>query len=444
MEEKNNTFTNLPNVISGIDTLFYFYETNDAYDDFFLEILDQLEESKGRFDKRDISYSNKDLKVSINNQVFEFNGKAQGYYWFTHLDNYVTVGFKDNLTNRSLNDIQIQFTAVGIYTLGLKVLLRYVDELFKDVTTGYKPLTRVDLNMFVQSDLSWLQKDMFVSRKRLYTTHIKEVSSKYKLQTLYIGKQPFLLRLYDKKEELKNSPKKEMMYEYFLNNGFNREDDIFNIEFEMHRKHLKTYNIDTVDDLLGHAEKLFKESMDAIRLVDLSTISENSINTMNRYKAETHPLWKHISDSYQLKDFLALDMPLERLKRKNYAYTVSDAIKEHVAIARKFYVHGGVVDERHFEEVLEAYEKSKEPKYITTQSIHNENSSKEVVVTYETISEQVNIKELTDLELEKYIKILESYMIEPDLDLHVLIKKYQLASIELEFRGKLIQQEFPF
>lgn len=444
MEDSQNASTKLPNVISGIDTLYYFYESNYIYDDFFLDILNQLEESKGRFDKRDISYSNKDLKVAISNQVFEFNGKAQGFYWFTHLDNFLTVGFKDNLTNRSLNDIQIQFTAVGIYTLGLKALLKYTDGIFKKVATEYKPITRVDLNMFVQSDLSWFQKDMFVSRKRKYTTHLKEVSSKYKLQTLYIGKEPFLLRLYDKKEELKNSSKREMMYKYFLNNGFNREDDIFNIEFEMHRKHLKAYNIDTVEDLLGHAEKLFKESMDAIRLVDLSTISENSINSMNRYKAQTHPIWQHISDSYQLKDFLALDMPLERLKRKNYAYTVTDAIKDHLAIARKFYVHGGVVDRQHFEEVLEAFEKSKEPKYITTQSVHNEASSKEVVVTYETISEHVNLRELNNLELEKYIKTLESYMLEPDLDLHVLIKKHQLAFIELEFRGKAQQQEFPF
>ena len=107
-------------------------------------------------------------------------------------------------------------------------------------------------------------------------------------------------------------------------------------------------------------------------------------------------------------------------------------------------MHGGVVDSQHFEEVLEAYEKSKEPKYISTQSVHSETSSKEVVVTQETISEEVNLKELHTLELEKYIKILESYMQEPDLDLHVLIKKHQLAYIELEFRGKPIQQEFPF
>lgn len=439
--EEINTPTHYPKVISGIDTLYYFYGSNDLYDDFFVDILDQLEDSKGRFDKRDISYSNKDLKVAISSQVFEFNGKAQGFYWFTHLDNFLTVGFKDNLTNRGLNDIQVQFTAVGLYTIGLKALLRYADDIFKEVTTGHKPITRVDLNMFVQSDLSWLDKDMFVSRKRQYTTHLKEVSSKYKLQTLYIGKEPFLLRLYDKKEELKTSKKSEMMYEYFLNHGFNREGDIFNIEFEMHRKYLKTFNIDTVDDLLGHAEKLFPEAMDAIRLVDLSTISENAVNTMNRYKAQTHPLWQYMSDSYKLKDFLALDMPLERLKRKNYSYSIEDSMKEQVLLARKAYIHNIVIDWQYYDEVLEAFHKSKEPKDT---GIKPKEAKQELVIVYEAIEEAVNVQELDDIELEKYIKTLEFYMADPDLDLHVLIKKHQLACIELEFRGKTQQLEFPF
>ncbi|QHG92135.1 hypothetical protein CVO_04675 [Sulfurimonas sp. CVO] len=379
----------------------------------------------------------------MSNQVFEFNGKAQGFYWFTHLDNFLTVGFKDNLTNRALNDIQVQFTAVGIYTLGLKALLRYTDDIFKDVTTGYKPVTRADLNIFVQSDMSWLQKDMFVSRKRRYTTHLKEVSSKYRLQTLYIGKEPFLLRLYDKKEELKNSKKSELMYEYFLNSGFNREDDIFNIEFEMHRKHLKAYGIDTVDDLLGHAEKLFRDSMDAIRLVDLSTISENSINSQNRYKAEIHPLWKYLSDSYKLKDFLALDMPLERLKRKNYSYTIEDAIKEQLILAKKAYIHNIIVDERFYEEVLEAFQRSKEPKYLVTQPQESE-IKEELIIVHETISESINLKELNDLELEKYIKMLENLMTDPDSDLKALMKKNELAFIELKCRGKSSYDDFPF
>ncbi len=357
MENNNNVSTNYPNVISGIDTLFYFYESNKLYDDFFSDLLGQLDRSKKVFDDKNISYENRDLKVSINNHVFEFNGRANGFYWFTHLDSYVKVGFKSSDSNQALHNIQIQLIGVGIYTLGLKSLLRYVDDIFINITTGYKPVTRADLNIFVQSDLSWLNKEMFVSRKRKYTSHLKEICSKYKLQTLYIGQSPFKLRLYDKRAELKNSSKSEMMYEYFLQHGIIKDEDIFNIEFECHRKHLKSFSIDTVDDLLAKAEKLFKESMNSIRLVDLSTISKNSINSMNRYKADIHPLWKYISDSYKLKDFLTSDTPLEKLKRKKYLYTVEQAIKEHIDLADKAYLNDVVVDEEFYCEVLTARNK---------------------------------------------------------------------------------------
>jgi len=195
---------------------------------------------------------------------------------------------------------------------------------------------------------------MFVSRKRNYITHSKEVCSKYRLQTLYIGKTPFLLRLYDKKEELKNSSKKEMMYQYFTDNGLDTENEIFNIEFELHRTYLRSFQIDSVDDLLSQAEKLFKKCMNAIRLIDISTIPKNSINSSNRYKADTHPLWQHISDSYKLQEFLADDKPLLKVKRPKYAYTVEQAIQEHVALANKAYFHNVVVDEQFYCEVLTA------------------------------------------------------------------------------------------
>lgn len=60
MNEKN-IINNTPKTISGIDTLYYFYESNDSYDDLFLDIVDQMDEATGKFEKRDIAYSNKDI-----------------------------------------------------------------------------------------------------------------------------------------------------------------------------------------------------------------------------------------------------------------------------------------------------------------------------------------------------------------------------------------------
>jgi len=353
MEEKNlKNSTTLPKVISGIDTLYYFYKTNNTYPNYFADLLQQLEDNKQKFESQKIAYENKDLYVTIDSHTFNFNGRAQGFYWFNHFENFFSVGFKDSFVNVGVHDIQIQLNAVGIYTLGLKSLLFYVDEIFRHLTTGYKPVTRADLNIFVQADLSWLSKDMFVSRKRKYATHTKELSSKYRLQTLYIGQTPFKLRLYDKQEELKSSSKKELMYQYFKENGLSVEEEIFNIEFELHRKFMRSYSIDSVDDLLTVAERLFKECMSAIRLIDLETISKNSLQNYNKYKAETHKLWQHISDSYRLKEFLRNDRALLKVKRPKYLYTVEQAINEHIKLAKHAEMNDVVVDEQFYSEVL--------------------------------------------------------------------------------------------
>ena len=70
----------------GIDTLYFFFETNENYDDLYLEILDQLEDIKGKFQKKEIDYENKDLYVSIKDTRLNFLGKKEGFYWFKDLN----------------------------------------------------------------------------------------------------------------------------------------------------------------------------------------------------------------------------------------------------------------------------------------------------------------------------------------------------------------------
>ncbi|MDD3476932.1 MAG: hypothetical protein PHI38_08690, partial [Sulfurimonas sp.] len=131
-----------------------------------------------------------------------------------------------------------------------------------------------------------------------------------------------------------------------------------------------------------------------------------------------------------------------RLKRKSYAYAIEDSIKEQVQLAKKAYIHNIVVDEQFYDEVLEAFRKSKESKYFTTSSTPKE--EKELEVTYETISEQIDFKELSDMELERYIKMIENLMADPNSDIKTLMKKHEMAFIELKARGKSLFQESIF
>lgn len=322
------------NKVYGIDSLYFFCESNEFYDELFLDILDQIETIKGNFEKKELEYENSDITININDIHLNFLGKSEGFYWFKDLNEYLKIGFKDSYKNRNLNDIRVQLQAIGIYSIGIYSLLNLVREvLLKGYISNDLLITRADLNCFINYDFSFITKEMFVTRKRKFST-ISVIGNASKTQTLYVGKEPFKLRLYDKIEELKKSKKKELMYEYFLNNGLDTKKAIFNIEFQMHRTHLRAYKIQTVEQLLSHANRLFYNAMYEVRLIDTTSITAATLKH-NKFQATSHPIWKEVQVNYDLKDFLQSSIPLERLKRKISIYDDNKFEYEFIALLRK-------------------------------------------------------------------------------------------------------------
>jgi hypothetical protein len=418
--------------ISGIDTLYFFYVTNEHYDNFFIDLAMQLNDQADYFRDAKIAFQQSDLKVRIGESTFEHLGESQGFLWFKDMNDLLRIGLKDSMTNEGLNDIQVQFTANGIYTIGLKGLLRFTDDLLKDYVTGVKPITRCDLNIFVQHDLGHIRKEMFVTRKRLFISHFKEVETKHALQTLYVGKKPFLLRLYDKREELKKSKKQQLMKEYLASHDIEINEPLFNIEFEMHREYLKSFDIDTVDKLLERAELLFKDNMDAIRMIDLNSITDNTANGNNRYRAQTHPLWQYIKDSYTLKEFLQIDLPLERIKRKTYVYSFEEAITDHMILAQKCMSNKIPISLDFYQEVLDQIAYAKKP--VNDFAIFKHTMDDEVI--YKDVSK------LSNFDLKAYVRQLEFDMNDPHKDLDQTMKHFGIALEELDRRG--FPKAFPF
>ena len=403
--------------VFGIDTLYFFFETNENYDDLFLEIQDQLEEIKGKFEKRDIEFENKDLTISINDIQLSYLGKQEGFYWFKDSNKFFRIGFKDRYKNRGLNDIRVQLQGNGIYTFGINSIIELLKDSLKEVISDYIPITRADLNCFIQYDFSFVKKDMFSTRKRQYST-INEIGNANTTQTLYVGKEPFKLRLYNKSLELKKSKKFEIMNEYFLNNGFDLEHNIFNIEFQMNRGHLKQYNINTIDDLFANAKNLFQIAMDDIRLLDIDSVSsERLIN--NKYQADTHPLWEEIKSEYDLKDFLQIDFPLERLKRKISIYDENKFEYEYISLIRKAYINNLTLD---IDFLNELYFKAKESLKKTTTAKELKKDYIEVDIVDETTNKKENFRLLNSGELIKPLKT-ETVANLSDYDLLVYLDK---------------------
>ena len=314
-----NTITNITELktIPGIDTLYYFCETNEYYPKLYKELETSLEEEKELMEIRGVDSDVAELTINIIDQPFKYLGKGEGYYWFIDQNYLFKIGFKDHESNTGLHNIRVQLLSNGIYAVGIKELVPHIDAIFESYITKYKPITRADLNTFVNIDLSFIDETMFSTRKR--DMDIRKKLHSNIMQTIYVGKKPFLLRLYNKRDELKNTHKERLMKLYFEEHNFNYKESIFNVEFELHRQFLRTYNVDTVDDLLENAVQLFGVCIDAIRLIDNDTVTAT-----NRYRAQTHPIWNKIKQDYSLVQFIQSGTLLEKLKRKQYVYELEE------------------------------------------------------------------------------------------------------------------------
>ena len=314
--------------VCGIDTLFYFTQTDDRYESIFLSIEEQLETQSRLYEDDLYAYKHCAMLISLGETPLSYLSKKDGVYWFRELNSYFKIGFKNPNINNYQHNIQIQFQGVGIYTVGISPLLDIINnELLAGFTTGLYQISRADLNCFIQYDFGFITKEMFVSKKKDYQT-ISEFGNSKRTQTLYVGKKPFRLRLYDKKLELKTSDKDAIMQEYFTHHGFDKDAPIFNIEFEMHRAYFKNLNIKSLDEFLSNVNTLFKKAMDDIRLIDLSTITQKDINNNSKNRAKNLAIWDYVKESYNITSFLQKDLELQRVPQKRYFYDMPKFIND--------------------------------------------------------------------------------------------------------------------
>lgn len=429
--------------ICGIDTLYYYCQSNDNYKYLYMQIQDNLENGKFYFESNNIPFTNSDINIHINDIALNYIGNAEGFYMFKDCNGFFRIGFKDSTKNKNVHDIKVQLEATGIYTVGITSLIDFINNTLLDkYTTSNYQVTRADLNCFVQYDFSFISKDMFVSRKKKYTT-ISEIGNANSTQTLYIGKNPFKLRIYNKKEELKKSSKAQLMNEYFTLKGFNLENPIFNIEFELRREYLKEFKIFTIDELFANAVNLFQHSMDTIRLVDISNITQNDIKNNTKSRAQMLPIWQYIKESYNIDEFLQSALPLDRIKRKISIYDDYKFEKEYIALFRKAFINNLILDD----ELLNTlYIKAKESLSPNTNQIKLKQSYIDVDVyttdnkleTYRLIDNElikpinvVTVSSLSDYDLSIYLEQTQKDKDKSEHHRHI----YEVALKEINKRG---------
>jgi len=280
---------------------------------------------------------------------------------------------------------------------------------------------------------------------------ISEFGSANEIQTIYVGKAPFMLRLYDKKLELSKSNKQEMMLEYFLNNGLDIEKEIFNLEFEMHRTHLRGFDITTLEDLTTNANNLFKKAMEDIRLIDINTITQKDIDNNSKNRAKSLPIWDYVKKNFNINNFLQNEFSIKRLKRKSYIYDEDRFIEEFNKLIKKALTYKLYLNDEFIlaiaKRCLDDYEDKEERarKYVKPKKSYTpvkiEGDSKEyrLLKSGELIEpvKIVAVNTLSNYELEKEIITLESY-------LHFGEEQERLSvaqKLEIAYREKMRRKE---
>ena len=433
----------------GIDALYYFAKSGAGYNSFFTKLIEELEDKKREFEILGISYQDNDIIVKINDIDIKYSGAGRdGFHWFNH--DYFRVGFKDTEKAQNIHNIRVQLNSIGIYTLGIVSLVDYVNnEFLKGILSieKYFPVTRIDVNMFIQHDFKYLRKEMILSKKKNHSANISERSSAYELETYYVGKKPFLLRIYNKLRELENASdiKREIMLNHFGVNDMDITQPIFNVEFELHREFLTQYGIDTIEQALKSSKRLFELGCDLIKVLDVSELSEKQIYSSNRKRAPLNPVWEYITNNYDNREFLQIETPLEKIEKYSYRYSLEDAHKPIKRQISRLLLHDNHPTLLYFYELLqsakEEFEHKQQLKLIRgkeqpVQIVHETIKPKSSIVDdLKTYSDQ-GLQELNN-KLNKDIASLYEH----DEDYKAMCDFQSEVEFELSRRGLV---EFPF
>jgi hypothetical protein len=464
------TVVNDIKMVSGIDALYFFMESNENYEELFLELLDQRQDCIDRFTRNEVDYQSEDITVDINGCTLFALGMntGGGFYWFRDANRFFKIGFKDRNKNKGLHNIQVQLYAQGIYTVGIKSVVAFINTMLDGYVTDVKPVTRADLNAFVSVDFSFLTKQIFVTRKKQFR-EFNAIGDKNSINTIYIGKKPALLRLYNKKLELFSKKEKiELMDEYLSGYGVDIHgiEPLWNIEFELHRSYMKSFGISTVEELLSNADNLFKKCMEDVRLIDPNTLTRDMIDSGHSNRAETLPIWNTIKEAYRIDGFLQSPITLERLKRKEYKYTEQKAIEEHIALGRKAKLNGIVIGIPFYEEVIRKIEERFSAKYRLKEELEKLKERFNDIKVYDMESGEtytaridketnsihklnpvVSFAKMGDYELFKEYETLVSKLLKHpinSIEEKTALYKVQISRAELIKRGLIEDEPMPF
>ena len=246
------------NYIPNIDTIYVLVDIEN-YEENNRELLEYLLNEKEKAKLTAINNASYKHLVTINNMTFEIlNTGTKGYAYILHNSGYqVNIAqYKSKL--KAYTPLQIRISSQYLWAYGLSsawsMIYNWIIETFGNIIL--EKVCRIDLCTHVSNI------DLIKNYDISYKGDFK------KRQTFYSGKninaitfgsrqsKNIYCRIYNKSLEVQERKQKTWFYEVWKNNNMDIKN-VWNIEFEIKSELLRTFSINTVNDILEHLQDLW-------------------------------------------------------------------------------------------------------------------------------------------------------------------------------------------
>lgn len=295
-------------VLGNIDTLIVSFDIAD-YEKNNLALFSKLDKAKEEAASLAKDLTAKDVIVELNYVDMKIMGNGkQGYSYLLHNDLLEVNIARFRSKIETFYPVRIRFKSEYIWSCGLKncwsFIERWTRELFGEITDV--KIGRVD--PCCHTDIINLQLEKMAYFKGSYRNQNIHLSDR-KVSSMNFGsrKSSVYSRIYDKILEVNVTRKKTWFYDIW--NSYKMDvNNIWNVEFEIHREFLKEKQINDFTDLYESLKTLW-------RYLTGQWIVMIKNNNKRTDRCLTDPIWEEIQTAFDKYE----DKPLiDRAKQLDY------------------------------------------------------------------------------------------------------------------------------
>lgn len=267
-------------VLSGVDILYIGY-----YGKIKEKVLNQLEEAKASAQERGRTIGNmhsSGVEESLGEYTFNVSQYGESPYAYVLSNGSLRVKISQKDLSVNFPNVYVKINSHYILELGVdkaveKVRKLVEEEIYEELY--YEKVSKVEMYCdIVGAELSLSDIDKFVSRARSDTIYRENRN----FTGFTFGKGDIKAKVYLKTEEIKRSHK-EYMYEAW--EDVEEGEPVWRIEFELKRKVLKEYGIESYEEFKGKSGDLWK-------YLTSEWLSEREFDNENTTRRTLTSLWK--------------------------------------------------------------------------------------------------------------------------------------------------------